>query len=69
MRFNQQSVKKVYDYFHKFPFKGSKYLNFMDWATVVEMPKPLSNRRKMQCLLRSSNTGHFVTRHFYSQKL
>lgn len=38
IRFNQRSVQKVYNYFHKYPFKGSKYLNFMDWAKVVEMP-------------------------------
>jgi hypothetical protein len=24
-----------------------KYLNFMDWASIVEMPKPLSKERKV----------------------
>lgn len=64
MRHNQQSLKKVYDYYHKYPFKGSKYLNFMDWASVVEMPKPLTKEMKEKCIEIRKNFNS--TRHIFS---
>lgn len=48
-RFNANSLKKVCDYYHKFPFKGSKHLNFTEWARVVMMPKPLDREGKQRC--------------------
>lgn len=50
MCFNRRSVKKVYDYFSVYPFKGSKYNNFQSWGSVVQLPKPLDSRRKQECL-------------------
>jgi hypothetical protein len=50
MCFNRSSVKKVYDYFRTYPFKGSKYNNFQSWGSVVQLPKPLDARRKEKCL-------------------
>lgn len=50
IRHNKQSVQKVLDYFTKYPFKGSKYQNFKDWRTVVEITKPLNNEQKQVCI-------------------
>lgn len=50
MCFYRDSVKKVYDYFSTFPFKGSKYNNFVSWGSVVQMPKPQSAIDKQKCV-------------------